>query len=77
MRPETERLVRESWARFEPVAEQSAAFFPLFPALVYVLGWAIGSNLAAGVLISLAAAAVGGFLGSFVSLRVASKRADQ
>lgn len=39
--------------------EQSAAFFPLFPALVYVLGWAIGSNLAAGVLISLAAAAVG------------------
>jgi Gpi18-like mannosyltransferase len=32
---------------------------PLFPALVYVLGWAIGSNLAAGVLISLAAAAVG------------------
>lgn len=27
MRPETERLVRESWARFEPVAEQSAAFF--------------------------------------------------
>jgi hemoglobin-like flavoprotein len=27
MRPETERLVRESWARFEPVAEQSAAYF--------------------------------------------------
>lgn len=27
MRPETERLVRESWARFEPVAEQSARFF--------------------------------------------------
>lgn len=27
MRPETERLVRESWARFAPVAEQSAAFF--------------------------------------------------
>jgi hemoglobin-like flavoprotein len=27
MGPETERLVRESWARFEPVAEQSAAFF--------------------------------------------------
>jgi hemoglobin-like flavoprotein len=27
MRPETERLVRESWARFEPVAEQSAGFF--------------------------------------------------
>ena len=39
--------------------EQSAAFFPLFPALVYVLGWVIGSNLAAGVLISLAGAAVG------------------
>ena len=27
MRPETERLVRESWSRFEPVAEQSAGFF--------------------------------------------------
>jgi len=27
MRPETERLVRESWARFAPVAEQWAAFF--------------------------------------------------
>jgi hypothetical protein len=39
--------------------EQSAAFFPLYPALVYVVGWAIGSNLVAGVLISLAAAAVG------------------
>lgn len=27
MGPETERLVRESWAQFEPVAEQSARFF--------------------------------------------------
>jgi hemoglobin-like flavoprotein len=27
MRPETERLVRESWSRFEPVAEPSARFF--------------------------------------------------
>ena len=27
MRAESERLVRESWAQFEPVAEQSAAFF--------------------------------------------------
>jgi hemoglobin-like flavoprotein len=27
MKPETERLVRESWARFEPVAEQSARYF--------------------------------------------------
>jgi hemoglobin-like flavoprotein len=27
MRPETERLVRESWKQFEPVAEQSAGFF--------------------------------------------------
>ncbi len=27
MRPETERLVRESWSRFEPVAERSAGFF--------------------------------------------------
>ena len=27
MRPETERLVRESWAQFEPVAVESAAFF--------------------------------------------------
>ena len=27
MRPETERVVRESWAQFQPVAEQSAGFF--------------------------------------------------
>jgi hemoglobin-like flavoprotein len=27
MRSETERLVRESWTRFEPVAEQSAEYF--------------------------------------------------
>jgi hemoglobin-like flavoprotein len=27
MRPETERLVKESWTRFEPVAEQSAGYF--------------------------------------------------
>lgn len=27
MRPETERLVRESWKQFEPVAQQSAGFF--------------------------------------------------
>ncbi len=39
--------------------EQSAAFFPLYPALVWALGWPLGSNLAAAVLISLAGAAVG------------------
>jgi hemoglobin-like flavoprotein len=27
MRPETERLVRESWSQFEPIAQQSARFF--------------------------------------------------
>ena len=27
MKPETQRVVRESWARFEPVAERSARFF--------------------------------------------------
>src|SRR5262249_46635237 len=27
MRPDTDRLVRESWARFEPIAVQSARFF--------------------------------------------------
>jgi hemoglobin-like flavoprotein len=27
MKPDTERLIRESWSRFQPVAEQSAAFF--------------------------------------------------
>jgi Mannosyltransferase (PIG-V) len=37
---------------------KAAAFFPLYPALVYVLGAVIGSNLVAGVLISLAAGAV-------------------
>jgi Mannosyltransferase (PIG-V) len=39
--------------------EERAAFFPLYPALVYALGWVIGSNLVAAVLISLAGAAVG------------------
>jgi hypothetical protein len=38
---------------------QSAAFFPLYPALVYVLGAVLGSNLVAGVLLSLVASAVG------------------
>jgi len=27
MKPETERLVRESWSQFEPIAERSARFF--------------------------------------------------
>ncbi|HET9040571.1 MAG TPA: globin family protein [Gemmatimonadales bacterium] len=27
MRPETEQIVRDSWAQFEPVAVESAAFF--------------------------------------------------
>jgi hemoglobin-like flavoprotein len=27
MQPETERLVRKSWAQFQPVAERSAGFF--------------------------------------------------
>jgi hypothetical protein len=39
--------------------KESAAFFPLFPALVHVLGAVIGSNVVAGVLLSLAAAAIG------------------
>ena len=39
--------------------EERAAFFPLYPALVAALGWVLGSNLVAAVLISLAAAAVG------------------
>ena len=43
--------------------EESAAFFPLFPGLVYVVGAVIGSNLVAGVLVSLAAAAVVGACG--------------
>ncbi len=38
---------------------ESAAFFPLFPGLVRVLGAVIGSNMVAGVTLSLAAAAVG------------------
>ena len=38
---------------------ESAAFFPLFPGLVHVVGAAIGSKMVAGVLLSLAAAAVG------------------
>lgn len=39
--------------------EESAAFFPLYPGLVRVLGLALGSHLVAGVLLSLAAAGVG------------------
>jgi hypothetical protein len=39
--------------------EERAAFFPLYPALVWALGSVLGSNLVAGVLISLAGAAVG------------------
>jgi hypothetical protein len=38
--------------------EESAAFFPLYPALVYALGWVLGSNLVAAVLISLTGGAV-------------------
>jgi hypothetical protein len=37
---------------------QAAAFFPVYPALVHVLAWVTGSELVAGVLISLAAGAV-------------------
>jgi Mannosyltransferase (PIG-V) len=39
--------------------EQSAAFFPLFPGLVHVVGWIIGSSLVAAVLLSLVGSAVG------------------
>jgi hypothetical protein len=38
--------------------EQAAAFFPLYPMLVNGLGWATGSLVVAGVLISLVAAGV-------------------
>jgi hypothetical protein len=37
---------------------QAAAFFPLYPALVHGLSWVTGSELVAGVLLSLAAGAV-------------------
>jgi hypothetical protein len=37
---------------------QAAAFFPVYPALVHGLAWVTGSELVAGVLISLAAGAV-------------------
>lgn len=37
---------------------QAAAFFPVYPALVHALAWVTGSELVAGVLISLAAGAV-------------------
>jgi Mannosyltransferase (PIG-V) len=39
--------------------EERAAFFPLYPALVWALGAVLGSNLVAAVLISLAGGAVG------------------
>jgi hypothetical protein len=37
---------------------QAAAFFPVYPALVHALAWVTGSELVAGVLLSLAAGAV-------------------
>jgi mannosyltransferase PIG-V len=37
---------------------QTAAFFPLYPALAHALAWVTGSTLVAGVLISLASGAV-------------------
>jgi hypothetical protein len=37
---------------------QAAAFFPVYPALVHALAWVTGSELVAGVLVSLAAGAV-------------------
>jgi hypothetical protein len=37
---------------------QAAAFFPVYPGLVHALAWVSGSELVAGVLISLAAAGV-------------------
>jgi hypothetical protein len=37
---------------------QAAAFFPVYPALVHALAWVTGSELVAGVLISLAGGAV-------------------
>ena len=37
---------------------QAAAFFPVYPAAAHALAWVTGSTLVAGVLISLAAAAV-------------------
>ena len=37
---------------------QAAAFFPVYPALVHALAWATGSELVAGVAISLAGGAV-------------------
>ncbi|MGZ8782447.1 MAG: mannosyltransferase family protein [Gaiellaceae bacterium] len=41
---------------------QAAAFFPVYPALVHALAWVTGSELVAGVLISLAAAGVAAWL---------------
>jgi hypothetical protein len=38
------------------------AFFPLYPGMIHVIGWVIGSDLVAGVLISLACFAVALFL---------------
>jgi hypothetical protein len=37
---------------------QRMAFYPLYPALIHVLGWITGSDLVAGVLISLVALAI-------------------
>lgn len=41
---------------------QAAAFFPVYPALVYGVAWATGSILVAGVLVSLVSGAVGAWV---------------
>jgi hypothetical protein len=46
---------------YEPVAG-SAAFFPLYPALVHVVAFATGSTLVGGVLVSLLAGAVAAYV---------------
>jgi hypothetical protein len=54
--------------------EQAAAFFPLYPALVHALAWITRSEVVAGVLISLAAAAVAAIVVAQIARELFSER---
>jgi Mannosyltransferase (PIG-V) len=53
---------------------QAAAFFPVYPSLVHGLAWVTGSELVAGVLISLAAGAVGAWVLAEIGRAVLGER---
>jgi hypothetical protein len=57
--------------------EQAAAFFPLYPLLVHAVGWATGSLVFAGVLISLVAAGVAAVVLAEIARELLGERVAQ